>query len=194
MRTMRKPNREDCVLQKDHTNLEPDIRKPLLDDDSAGMASGKLVLTKGRAAHIINRYTLAAAAVGAVPFPGADVVAVSAIQADMLEEIAGTYGLRVSNDWGKHIAVMLAGSMAVSYGVLSAFSILKVVPVIGSIVGGGASVLSSAVTTYAIGKTVSDHLAKGGTLNNSVLPVLASNAERLAHNSRREIDRIMRSR
>ena len=193
MRTMRKPNREDCVIQKDHAIIDPDNRKPVLDNDNAEAASGKLALTNGRAAHIINRYTLAASAAGAVPFPGADVVAVSAIQADMIEEIAGAYGLRISKDWGRHIAIMLAGSMAVSYGVRSAFSALKVVPVIGSIVGGGASILSSAVTTYAIGKTVSEHLGKGGTLNDSVLPVLVSSAERIASNSRKAVGRILQS-
>ncbi len=190
---MRKPNREDCVIQKDHSIIDPDNRKPVLDNDNSGEASGKLALTNGRAAHIINRYTLAASAAGAVPFPGADVVAVSAIQADMIEEIAGAYGLRVSKDWGRRIAIMLAGSIAMSYGVRSAFSALKVVPVIGSIVGGGASVLSSAVTTYAIGKAVSEHLGKGGTLNDSVLPVLVSSAEKFASDSRKAVDRILLS-
>jgi len=172
MRILKKPNREGLLMAGGRFNEENDGFIRGTESPETEETPGKLALTMERTSHIINRYTIAAAAAGAVPMPGADVVAVSAIQADMVVELAEVHGLKVTREWGKHMAVMLTGSMALAVGARSVFSALKVVPVFGSILGGGTSAVASAVTTYAIGRTMAGHFGKGGTLNNVMIPKL----------------------
>jgi len=108
--------------------------------------------------------------------PGADVVAVSAIQVDLVEELACVYGLRMSREQGKRLAVMVAGSMTMAVGARSVFSALKAVPFLGSIVGVGTSAITSALTTYAIGRAVANHFEHGGTLRDIMTPIKADAA------------------
>jgi uncharacterized protein (DUF697 family) len=171
MRTIRKPNRENLMVSDRVTgaNAKKTVKKG--NTVKAGAPSGKYVLTCTSASHIINRYTLASTAVGALPMPGADVVAVSAIQVDLVEELAHIYGLHISREQGKRLAVMVVGAMTVSVGARSVFSALKAVPLIGTVVGGGTSAVTAALTTYAIGRAVANHFEHGGTLRDIMTPI-----------------------
>jgi len=191
MRVLKKPNREGLLIAEDRSSDENGGQNREAESTDTGEMSGKHALTSERTLHIINRYTIAAAAAGAIPMPGADVVAVSAIQTDMVIELADVHGLKVSREWGRHIAVMLTGSMAISAGARTVFSAIKAIPVLGSVLGGGTSAVASAVTTYAIGRTVAKHFRKGGTLNNTVIPKLRETVAHHVSHSRRSTAEMM---
>ena len=179
MRTLKKPNREGLLDTETVSGPKAEESKPETSNTNQKKTGGKQ-MTNEKATRLINRYSLAAAAAGTVPLPGTDVVVVSAIQADMVEELAREYGLSLSPGWIKKAVVMVAGSMMLAVGVRTAFSALKAVPIFGSVVGGGTSAIASAVTTYAIGRAVAEHFGNGGTLNEAMIPELAKNAAKHA--------------
>ncbi len=179
MRTLKKPNREGLLDSETMSGPKAEESKRETLNTNPGKTGGKH-LTKEKASRLINRYSLAAAAAGMVPLPGTDVVVVSAIQADMVEELAHEYGLKLSPGWIKKALVMLVGSMTLAVGARMTFSALKAVPVFGSVLGGGTSAIASAVTTYAIGRAVAEHFGNGGTLDEAMIPELAKNAAKHA--------------
>lgn len=185
MRTLKKPNREGLLTTEVLSAPEAEIQSRGKTNFKSFDGIAKQNLSNTVDLRIINRYTITAAAVGAVPVPGADVVAVSAIQADLVEELAREHGLKIAPDWGRHVAVILAGSMGLALGARTIFSALKVVPVVGSVLGGGTSAIASAVTTYAMGRVLMEHFKNGGTLNETMVPYLADEAAAYAVNLHR---------
>ena len=93
-------------------------------------------------------------------------------------KLANEYGLKISPDWGKHVVIILAGSMGIALGARTVFSSLKVLPVVGSVLGGGTSAIASAVTTYTLGHILIEHFEKGGTLDEIMLPKLMDSAKK----------------
>jgi len=180
MRNLKKPNREDILNGEIIAGNNSGALKGEKASVKQAKTGGNNALTRNRVLHIINKYTIISAAIGAVPIPGADVLAVSAVQADMVEEIALEFGLRIPREWGRQIVVVLTGSMALSLGAKAAFSSLKALPLIGTVFGGGSSIIASAVTTYSIGRVLEGHFSRGGTLNASVIPKLSTEAARYA--------------
>ena len=104
--------------------------------------------------------------------PGADVLGVSALQADLVEELASEYGLKISPSRSKHVVIVLAGCMGLALGARAVFSSLKLLPVVGSALGGVTSTIASAVTTYTLGHILMEHFEKGGALDEVMLPKL----------------------
>ena len=123
--------------------------------------------------------------------PGADVLGVSALQADLVEELANEYGLKISPGWGKHVAIILAGSMGIALGARIVFSSLKVLPVVGSALGGGTSAIASAATTYTLGHILMEHFEKGGTLDEVMLPKLVDSAKKYVVKSNNSVKGIL---
>lgn len=179
MRQIKKPNREDLIEPVDAPEPEPQNAEKKEPASVAFRSERKYALTGEKASPIINRYTIAAMAAGAIPMPGADVVAVTAIQADLVEELAREYGLKIPHKQGKRVALILTGAMTVAVGARAVFSALKAVPFVGSTIGGGASAIASAVTTYTIGRVLADHFEKGGTLHDTMIGDLTAKAKAL---------------
>jgi uncharacterized protein (DUF697 family) len=82
----------------------------------------------------------------------------------MLRRISQIYDVDFSENRGKALIASLAGSMIPATSGLGAASVLKAVPVIGTIAGGFVMPVLSAGATYAIGKAFIQHFATGGTL------------------------------
>ncbi len=176
MRTLKKPNREGLLVKEMVSGSKTENQKKEIPVTKFTSNNRKQTLTRTKASHIINRYSIAASAVGVVPMPGADVLGVSALQADLVEELANEYGLKITSEWGKHVALILVGSMGIALGARIVFSSLKVLPIVGSALGGGTSAIASAVTTYTLGHILMEHFEKGGTLDDVMLPKLVSSA------------------
>jgi uncharacterized protein (DUF697 family) len=98
-------------------------------------------------------------AAGLVPLPIVDIVAVSAIQLDMLRQISSEYGVSFSEAEGKAWVTALAGNLAVRVGA----NALKLIPGIGSVIGGATASAAAGASTYAIGRVAINHFEKGGT-------------------------------
>ena len=80
----------------------------------------------------------------------------------MVRRISQIYDVEFSENRGKALIASLAGSMIPATSGIGAASILKAVPVIGTIAGGFVMPVLSAGATYAIGKAFIQHFATGG--------------------------------
>ncbi len=95
-----------------------------------------------------------------VPLPIADVFAVSALQLDMIRQLCRVYGLDFAETQGKALVTSLTTSAMTKAG---ARSLIKLIPGIGTIVGGVATAVLNGASTYALGEVFKKHFGNGGT-------------------------------
>ncbi len=106
---------------------------------------------------IIRQRMLYAAGMGLIPFPVIDAAGVLSIQLLMLKDISRVY----RTPFTPHVAKALVASLVGGLGTLGA---VKLVPGIGTVLGGATVAVSSAAATYAIGKVFATHFDQGGTM------------------------------
>jgi uncharacterized protein (DUF697 family) len=113
---------------------------------------------------IIRDHVGFALGIGAIPVPIADIVAISAVELDMIRQLADLYNRRFDKDLGKSV-VSAATTAAAGVGLgRSAASALKSFPVFGTVLGVGAQVVLAGASTYALGELFKDHFREGGRL------------------------------
>jgi len=117
---------------------------------------------RSRADRIIKEHVIWAIGAGLVPLPILDIVAVSAVQLDMLKQLAMLHDVRFSESEGKGWVSALAGNVMARVGA----NALKLIPGIGTIVGGVSMSILSGASTYAIGQVAARHFEGGGTFGN----------------------------
>lgn len=111
----------------------------------------------------VKNYTMAAMAVGLVPVPLIDLVALSALQLKMVHSVANIYEVPFSKNAAKSIiGSLLGGSIAVTMA-MPVSSFIKSIPIIGQSSGAVSASLIGAASTYAIGKIFVEHFQSGGT-------------------------------
>ncbi|TXF83562.1 DUF697 domain-containing protein [Neolewinella aurantiaca] len=96
-----------------------------------------------------------------IPLPIADVFAVSALQLDMIRQLCRVYDIDFAETQGKAIVSALTTSTMARAG---ARSLIKVIPVVGSVVGGITTAVINGASTYALGEVFKTHFATGGTI------------------------------
>ena len=114
---------------------------------------------------IVGRYVMWSVGSGFIPFPLVDLAAVSGIQLRMLSKEAELYGVPFSGARAKGLVAALLGSVVPStlaYGSIG--SVLKSIPLIGTIAGVATLPAFYGATTYALGKVFLHHFAAGGNL------------------------------
>lgn len=115
---------------------------------------------------IIYNHLWFSAVPGFIPVPLLDIVAISAVQLDLVRQLCKFYHEDYDEQRGKAIVMSLTGSAMARITGYSARSVLKTVPVVGWVLGGAAMSLFAASSTYAIGQVFKEHLDAGGTLHN----------------------------
>jgi uncharacterized protein (DUF697 family) len=116
------------------------------------------------AQEIVKRYSLYAGGAGLIPVPVVDFAAIAAIEVKMLQELGNLYDVPFSQDKVRPIVAALIGgytSTKVGYGVGG--SMMKSVPVLGSVLGMISVPAFGAGLTWAIGRIFITHFASGGT-------------------------------
>jgi len=116
------------------------------------------------ASKLVERFAIWSGVAGLVPIPVVDAVAVGGLQLQMLRRISQIYGVAFSENSGKALIASTAGSMIPATSGIGAASVLKSVPIFGTIVSSFVMPVLSAGATYAIGKAFIQHFATGGTL------------------------------
>lgn len=117
---------------------------------------------KTQAETIIRSHVLWAMGGGLIPIPIVDFAAVTAIQLEMLQQLAQLYGVDYSRSNGKTFVSALTGTTLARLGA----SLIKAIPGIGTLIGGASMALTSGASTYAVGKVAINHFANAGTLSN----------------------------
>jgi uncharacterized protein (DUF697 family) len=113
-----------------------------------------------KATEVIRNHVGFAMGAALIPFPGADLVAVSAVQLNMLRQLAKLYNTGFVDTLGKNIISAVVGGSAARLGA----SLIKAIPGVGTVIGELSMPVLSGASTYALGKVVANHFHTGGTL------------------------------
>ena len=115
---------------------------------------------------IVKNHVIGSMAVGLVPLPLVDLMALTGVQLNMLRKLTQHYNISFFKDKATNILATLIGSgMPVAFsGILS--SLVKSIPIIGQTTGALVMPAISGASTYAVGKVFIQHLESGGTFLN----------------------------
>lgn len=116
---------------------------------------------RAKASELIKNHVGFSLGAALIPMPGADLLAVSAVQLNMLRALAKTYDLGFMDTLGKNIISAVAGGSVARLGA----SLVKAIPGVGTIVGELSMPALSGASTYALGRVVASHFHNGGTLD-----------------------------
>jgi uncharacterized protein (DUF697 family) len=110
----------------------------------------------------INRSMLLSGGVGLVPIPLVDFVGVTAIQLALIKQLSSLYGVEYTESATKRTIIALIGGAVPAFGSITAASWVKMIPVVGTVLGGSAMMLLSGASTYAVGHVFARHFEQGG--------------------------------
>lgn len=111
---------------------------------------------------IIRSHILWAMGGGLIPIPLVDFAAVTAIQLEMLQQLARLYKVSYTQNTGKTFVSALTGTTVARIGA----SLLKAIPGVGSVLGGASMSVMSGASTYAVGQVAVNLFSTSGSLNN----------------------------
>lgn len=106
---------------------------------------------------LIDRYVLWSMGAGAIPIPMLDMAAVTGLQFNLCKDLCELYGVNFNESMTKNIITSLAGATLAKVGA----SLIKAIPVVGSMLGGVPMVVLSGTSTYSIGHVFKKHLEIG---------------------------------
>jgi len=110
---------------------------------------------------IVRNHVIWSMGAGLIPVLIADIFAVSALQLDMIRQMCKVYDVDFSETQGKAIVTSLTSSTVAR---ITAGSLVKMLPVVGSIIGGITVSVFAGASTYALGQVFKRHFESGGTV------------------------------
>jgi len=111
----------------------------------------------------LKSYVLVSMAVGVVPVPLIDIAALIGIQLKLVHSIAEQYNVPFSSALANSLILSLLGSVVTTTAVMPLASVVKVIPVVGSVSSFLSMAILGGATTYAVGKVFVQHFESGGT-------------------------------
>lgn len=109
---------------------------------------------------IVRNHILWSMGASFIPVPIADFFAVSALQLDMIRQLCRVYEVDFSETQGKAIISSLVTTM-MGRGLAKSF--IKLIPGIGTLIGGVTVSVFNGASTYALGQVFKTHFEFGGT-------------------------------
>jgi uncharacterized protein (DUF697 family) len=109
--------------------------------------------------NIIKNHMIWSMGAGFIPVPFADFFAVSAIQLDMIRQLSKLYEVDFAQTKGKAFVTALTGSGLAGLGARA----IKIIPGVGSVIGGVTLAVLSGASSYALGEVFKKHFETGGT-------------------------------
>ena len=116
---------------------------------------------KIEAESIIRSHVIWAMGGGLIPIPLVDFAAVTAIQLEMLQQLANLYKVDYTKSMGKTFVSALTGTTFARIGA----SMLKAIPGIGSVLGSTSMAIMSGASTYAVGQVAISLFASSAGLS-----------------------------
>ena len=114
-----------------------------------------------QADNIIRNHVIWSMGAGFIPVMVADIFAVSALQLDMIRQMCRVYNVDFQETQGKALVTSLTSTTLARLG---AGSIIKLIPGLGSMIGGATVSAFAGASTYALGEVFKKHLESGGTI------------------------------
>ena len=105
----------------------------------------------GEADSIIRKHMGYAMAGGAVPIPILDLTAVTAVQLDMLKQLAKNYEVELDGGSARTFLTSLTSALGATGAARIAASAVKLIPGVGWAIGGATQVVVTGASTYAVG-------------------------------------------
>lgn len=115
-----------------------------------------------KASEIIRNHVGFSLGAALVPLPGADLLAVSGVQLNMLRQLSKLYAVPFYDSLGRNILSAVVGGSVARLGA----SLIKAIPGVGTLIGELSMPVLSGASTWALGRTVAKHLDNGGNLEN----------------------------
>lgn len=109
---------------------------------------------------VIRNHVIWSMGAGFIPVPIADLFAVTAVQLDMVRQMCKIYDIDFKETEGKALITTLTGS---SLARLGSRALVKLIPGVGSYIGGVSLAVLSGASTYALGEVFKKHFETGGT-------------------------------
>lgn len=123
--------------------------------------------TDDRAHAIVKKWSLWSAGVGLIPLPLVDLAAIAGIQLKMLKDLADVYDVPFKENLGKSaIGSLISSGVGTELGYSSIRSLVKSIPVIGTVASLTVMPAFAGASTLATGKVFTQHFASGGTFLN----------------------------
>ena len=110
---------------------------------------------------VIRNHSMWSIASGAIPLALADLAATSAVQLDMIKQLCEIYEVDFEVTKGKALVTSLTSAVLTR---AAAASVVKMVPVAGSLLGSVTGGVLAGASSYSLGMTFKQHLASGGTI------------------------------
>lgn len=110
---------------------------------------------------IIRNHMVWSMGAGLIPVPIADFFAVSAIQLDMVRQLCKLYDVDFKENEMKAVITALTTS---GFAKMGARAAIKLIPGIGSVLGGVTMAVLSGASSYAVGEVFKKHFETGGTI------------------------------
>lgn len=129
-------------------------------------ADGRMDSAEGKRAQaegIVKSHVIVSMGVSLLPLPLLDTVALTDVQRRLIGRLADHYGVAGGARARKLAIAAVAGALPVLATGLG-LSLLKVVPVFGSLTGAGTLSTLAAAITHAVGAVFIDHFESGRTL------------------------------
>ena len=147
------------MAQKPTESVSPEKNEAIADSPEMTPEQRNEVASK-----LVDRFAIWSGVAGLLPLPIFDTIAVGGLQLQMLRRLSQIYEVAFAENSGKALIASTAGAMIPATSGIGAASVLKAVPIFGTIVAGFVMPVLSAGATYAIGKAFIQHFATGGTL------------------------------
>jgi uncharacterized protein (DUF697 family) len=154
----------------DLVELERKLKHPMSQEEKSAKAND-----------IVRNHVGFSLGAALMPLPGADLLAVSAVQLNMLRQLAKLYNVGFMDALGKNIISAVVGSSAARLGA----SLVKAIPGVGTIIGELSMPALSGASTYALGYAVSNHFQNGGSLEDLDLKKARSTYESEVENGKK---------
>lgn len=112
----------------------------------------------------VKTYVIASMALGLVPVPVFDMVAVVGTQLKMIHALTRIYEVKFTENVAKSLILSLVGGVLPVTAAAGVGSLLKAIPGLGTLAGSASVSLLSGALTYAVGRVFVSHFESGGTL------------------------------
>lgn len=123
----------------------------------------EVVSKEVEALSLVKTYVGWSSGVALIPVPMADLVGISLTQLRMVQKLSELYKIPFNENLAKNIIGSLIGSLAPMLAAAPAASLLKLIPVIGTVIGSVTLPIVTGASTYALGKVFIQHFESGGT-------------------------------
>jgi len=122
-----------------------------------------VVARLAKANQVIKDHITYSVVAGMVPFPLADLAGITGVQLNMLNSLSKLYGIPFSRNRVKNILASLVGSLGTASLTGVVGSLIKFIPVVGTVGGVVSMPVIAGASTYAVGKVFVQHFESGGT-------------------------------